>query len=147
MAHERREAVSTAELLRCPFCGGDPVEDRELRDGYKDGEDDAYAYSVRCRTCAGVGGWGKSAASARRWWNGRMGPTRMAEERERVGRLAEEILRTWYVEGAPPKLRHIAGYLSEIRGVVVTEDAAGTWVGGARQVVLGKVAKRDLLVP
>lgn len=47
--------------------------------------------------------------------------------------IAEEILRTWCAEGTPPKPRHVASYLSEIRGVVVTVDEARAWLAAAER--------------
>jgi Lar family restriction alleviation protein len=60
-------------LKPCPFCGGEPIEDSMLRDGYarfrKDR--DAHAHFVRCRSCGAEGPWFKSASGARRLWNTR----------------------------------------------------------------------------
>lgn len=59
-------------LLACPFCGGEGLPQKELREGYENckGDEDAYAYSIRCRSCAATGGWSKSSPSgAERWWN------------------------------------------------------------------------------
>jgi len=54
----------------CPFCGGRPVEKpaKQLRDGCKQGESDAYAYFVVCKSCACQGGWMKSYGGAIRLW-------------------------------------------------------------------------------
>jgi hypothetical protein len=61
-------------LLLCPFCGGAPIEDRALRDGYANypSDPDAYAYFIICRSCAAQGGWAKSASGGRRRWNMRV---------------------------------------------------------------------------
>jgi Lar family restriction alleviation protein len=58
-------------LLSCPFCGGSPINDKTLRDGYESGSDDldAYAYFIRCNSCAAHGGWAKTSAGAKRCWN------------------------------------------------------------------------------
>ena len=65
-------------LLPCPFCGGKPLTtpDRMLREGYEKWPDDpdAYAYSVRCNSCAAEGPWQKSASGAVTWWNLRSEP-------------------------------------------------------------------------
>ena len=61
------------DLLKCPFCGGVPIQDRLLRNGCLDGEPDAYAYYVRCRACAATGPWLKNPNGARRMWNMRDG--------------------------------------------------------------------------
>jgi hypothetical protein len=73
-------------LLPCPFCGGQPIPEKALRDGYADCQDDpdAYAYTVRCRSCAAEGGWAKSATSAARWWNMRQPNDAVAVLRELV---------------------------------------------------------------
>lgn len=48
--------------LPCPFCGGTPLAERELRFGPDSDPEgpDAWAYIVRCRSCAGQGPWAKS---------------------------------------------------------------------------------------
>lgn len=56
-------------MKACPFCGGEPLPNKTLRDGCKDGEPDAYAHYVVCRSCAATGGWAKSEAGAVRCWN------------------------------------------------------------------------------
>lgn len=60
------------ELLACPFCGGEGVRDRKLRDGYRDGEPEAWAYFVRCRCCACEGPWYKTVGNADKAWNKRI---------------------------------------------------------------------------
>ena len=57
--------------LPCPFCGGHPRLDKTLRDGYEDfkNDPDAYAYSLRCVSCAATGGWAKSESGAIMRWN------------------------------------------------------------------------------
>jgi Lar family restriction alleviation protein len=64
-------------LKPCPFCGDTRVWiDKMLRDGYEQFKDDedAYAYSIRCGSCAASGGWSKSSEnSAIRLWNMRVG--------------------------------------------------------------------------
>jgi len=62
------------ELLRCPFCGGNPHLTSVLRDGYADYQDDpdARAYFYVCHSCAAEGGWGKSKGTALRCWNMRL---------------------------------------------------------------------------
>lgn len=66
------------DLLPCPFCKGEPIPERALRDGYEGQEDDqdAWAYVIRCRSCAAEGGWAKSASGGERNWNMRAGMTR-----------------------------------------------------------------------
>lgn len=59
-------------LLPCPFCGGEGLPQKDLRDGYEEFRDDqdAYCYYVRCRNCAATSGWSKaSARGGARWWN------------------------------------------------------------------------------
>lgn len=58
-----------ADLLKCPFCGGEALKDNSLRDGCNDGEPDARAYWITCRFCAATGGWAKSEGGAARCWN------------------------------------------------------------------------------
>jgi hypothetical protein len=69
---------SVAEPLReCPFCDGDkPYPVKVLRDGYANfpNDPDAYAHTIRCRSCAAEGGWAKSATGAVRNWNRRSQP-------------------------------------------------------------------------
>jgi hypothetical protein len=63
------------ELGPCPFCGGEPIPGNVLRDGYwiYRNDPDAFAYFIRCRSCAAQGGWSKSGeAGARRLWNMRV---------------------------------------------------------------------------
>jgi len=56
---------------KCPFCGGDTNIDKILRDGYEKYPDDpdAFAYVVRCISCAAEGGWAKTEGNAIRNWN------------------------------------------------------------------------------
>jgi Lar family restriction alleviation protein len=61
-------------LLPCPFCGGMPMRDKQLRDGCADGEPDAWAYLVRCRACACEGPWFKTRGNADDAWNRRHQP-------------------------------------------------------------------------
>jgi len=58
-------------MLPCPFCGGYPIIEKVIRDGYDEHVDDhdAYAYFVTCHACACQGGWAKSQGSAKRNWN------------------------------------------------------------------------------
>lgn len=67
-------AAQTEALLPCPFCGGEGIPRKGLRDGYDNYQDDpdAWAHYIICRSCAGQGGWAKSASGARRWWNMRV---------------------------------------------------------------------------
>lgn len=68
-----------SDLLPCPFCKGEPIPDKTLRGvGYVGQEDDpdAWAYTVRCRSCAAEGGWAKTASGGERNWNMRAGMTR-----------------------------------------------------------------------
>ncbi len=58
-------------FLTCPFCGGEGIPSKDLRDGCLDGEPDAYAHYVRCRSCAAQGGWTKTPGNAVRLWNTR----------------------------------------------------------------------------
>lgn len=54
----------------CPFCAATiTIIDATLRDGCRPGEIDAFAYAVRCQSCAATGGWAKSETSAMRYWN------------------------------------------------------------------------------
>jgi hypothetical protein len=55
----------------CPFCGGNFVLDKTLREGYENmkGDPEAYAHFLRCVSCAATGGWAKTASGAIRWWN------------------------------------------------------------------------------
>ncbi|MHB1097827.1 MAG: Lar family restriction alleviation protein [Gemmatimonadaceae bacterium] len=72
-----------AALRSCPFCGcSDHLRiDRTLRDGYtmQTEDPDAFAFNIHCPSCAATGGWAKSEAGARRWWNMR---ARLSETRE-----------------------------------------------------------------
>lgn len=61
------------DLKNCPFCGGKAMLDKELRDGCKDEDFEAYAYYYRCISCASQGGWAKSPTSAEKLWNMRKG--------------------------------------------------------------------------
>jgi hypothetical protein len=66
------------EGKRCPFCGGEPIPSKALRDGYENYQDDpdAWARFIVCRSCGAQGGWCKSSeAGAWRLWNMRV--TRM----------------------------------------------------------------------
>lgn len=56
-------------LKNCPFCGGKPKPDKELITGRKDGDIDAWAYYVRCISCACQGPWFKTEGNAIRFWN------------------------------------------------------------------------------
>jgi Lar family restriction alleviation protein len=60
-------------LLPCPFCGSTRVGlDKTLRDGYAgefESDPDAYAYAIRCGSCAAEGGWAKTGSGAHRYWN------------------------------------------------------------------------------
>jgi hypothetical protein len=65
----------TIIYLPCPFCGGfQTTVEATLRDGCKPGDFEAYAYSVRCLSCAATGGWAKSEAGALRCWTMRVKP-------------------------------------------------------------------------
>jgi Lar family restriction alleviation protein len=55
----------------CPFCAGQGMLAKSLRDGCQDGEPDAWAHFVRCRSCGAQGPWFKSAGNAERYWNQR----------------------------------------------------------------------------
>ena len=59
----------------CPFCYGKPCRKRAIRNGYENRRDDpeAYAYFIRCISCAATGGWAKNQAGAIRCWNMRTG--------------------------------------------------------------------------
>ena len=66
--------ADAAELMACPFCGGEAYHAKEERAGYDDFPDDPdrWAYVVRCRACAAQGGWSKSSPEgAAHWWNRR----------------------------------------------------------------------------
>lgn len=65
--------VSMSDLFPCPFDGGEAIPDRELRYGCQDGDPDAWAYYIRCRTCAAEGPWKKTPSGADRAWNMRVG--------------------------------------------------------------------------
>ena len=56
-------------LRPCPFCAGKGIYSKKLRDGCIDGEPEAYAYSIDCRSCACVGPWAKTQGNAVRGWN------------------------------------------------------------------------------
>ena len=61
----------------CPFCGGRRlVLAGTLRDGYAKRVDDpdAFAYTVRCLSCAAEGPWWKRKGNALRGWNLRPPP-------------------------------------------------------------------------
>ena len=61
-----------SELLRCPFCDGEGLPRKALRDGYIgdwENDPDAYAYFIICRACACQGGWAKSEGGAIKLWN------------------------------------------------------------------------------
>lgn len=64
------------KLLPCPFCGGKGFDDKVMRGpAYEDCPDDpdAWAYFVRCRSCAAHGGWAKSSVNGgRSQWNRRI---------------------------------------------------------------------------
>jgi Lar family restriction alleviation protein len=57
----------------CPFCGGVGDMVKTIRAGYDLwlSDPDAYAYHVRCRSCAAEGPWAKVKAGAIRLWNTR----------------------------------------------------------------------------
>lgn len=67
-------STESGSLLPCPFCGGEPIPGKTLRDGYEveRADPDAWAYSIRCRACGAEGGWAKSDSGARRLWNMRV---------------------------------------------------------------------------
>lgn len=69
----RKTGKRLPALLPCPFCTGRPDLTRILRDGATDGEPDAWAYFLRCRSCAAESGWQKSETGAVTWWNMRGG--------------------------------------------------------------------------
>ena len=58
-------------LRPCPFCEGEALRDKILRDGCKYGEPDDWAYFNRCRSCAAEGPWAKTPGNADRMWNAR----------------------------------------------------------------------------
>jgi hypothetical protein len=60
-------------LRPCPFCAGLRVYlEKTLRDGYAGARDDpdAYAFLIRCCSCAGAGPWAKSIGGAIHGWTG-----------------------------------------------------------------------------
>lgn len=63
------DAAPPSKVL-CPFCGGHSKLERQLRHGYEgyENDDEAYAYYVRCLSCAGTGGWAKTPGNAVRNW-------------------------------------------------------------------------------
>ena len=63
----------------CPFCGGQGIASKVLRGGCKDGEPDAWAYFIRCRSCAAEGGWMKTESGGLRMWNMRTPATMEAK--------------------------------------------------------------------
>lgn len=65
------QQVGIEGLRACPFCGGNGYGFKVLRDGYQNYQEDqdAYAYAVRCRSCAAEGGWKKTREGARNMWN------------------------------------------------------------------------------
>jgi hypothetical protein len=68
----------------CPFCGGTGYMVKALRAGYElwINDPDAYAYRIRCRSCAAEGPWSKASSdSAIRLWN-----TRPAHRRAHAAR-------------------------------------------------------------
>ena len=59
-----------AAIDPCPFDGGKGELFRVLRDGCQPGEPDAWAYFVRCVSCAAEGPWQKNLPyGAVRQWN------------------------------------------------------------------------------
>jgi Lar family restriction alleviation protein len=56
--------MKKVELLPCPHCGGEGLMGESPVSGR-----DEMQYSIRCRSCACEGGWGKSKTGAIRWWN------------------------------------------------------------------------------
>lgn len=57
------------EYKSCPFCGGEGIMVRKLRDGYNPIEAGAYLYRIRCRYCEFKGNWRKSEIEAEIDWN------------------------------------------------------------------------------
>lgn len=91
---EKTDAASSVlydtSVLPCPFCGGQPIQDKTLRGGFEHDRDDAdaWAYTIRCRSCAAEGGWAKNPAGAVRCWN-----MRATEDHYRLAlRAAHEYL-------------------------------------------------------
>lgn len=75
-SEHRRPPYPEGQLLApCAFCGGRGYCVRRLRQGYEQCRDDpdAYAYTVRCQSCAAEGPWTKSGAEgAVARWNRRV---------------------------------------------------------------------------
>ncbi len=68
-----RDTTPVEEPLKpCPFCGGGPIHEKSLRDGCREDEPDAWAWYVRCRSCAAQGPWFKTPGNAVRFWNQRV---------------------------------------------------------------------------
>lgn len=90
MNHEEQAKA----LLPCPFCGGEGLPDKVLRGGCEDGEPDAWAYFVRCRSCASHGPWFKTVGLALRMWNDRrfLELKQIAEKDAEIERLKEADL-------------------------------------------------------
>lgn len=105
------------DRLPCPFCGSAYVFiTQTLRDGCQAGEPDAYAYSVRCGSCAAEGPWFKMPGNAERGWNTRSKPRIVnspeidsgltivtAEELDLLREQADCILRSYRHPGVPDR--------------------------------------------
>jgi len=74
-----------AELLPCPFCGGDSVS---VHDSYVDNQ----GFMVLCASCTAEGPLCTSVKDAAAEWNRRSMPAAVAEELLRVGGLMSNVM-------------------------------------------------------
>lgn len=105
----------TEELFPCPFCSGQGRLQSKMREGYEDHalDQDAYAYYVRCISCACDGPWFKNEGSAIRSWNQRPQITAITKQRDEL-REALETAKNWLYRNRK--------YSHQNQGVCVTEE-------------------------